>query len=231
MPATNYGTTVPDQLTVCRDRGPVLAGGLPRLPVPPLASADSRIRKFLELAGQRASVREAWNETVRRRGASGRVRACRAGSPDGRRRGPGGIGEPPQLAGRVIRTDLTGGDGEDCIPHGTVVASIIAASDARARGIPFYGVAPAARILSIRVQQQEGTGGLTNAQRRKTLLNIANGIRYAVVKHAQVINVSIQVSASYPALRSAVEFALRRNVVVVAAAGNDSPGGGQGPFY
>jgi membrane-anchored mycosin MYCP len=142
-----------------------------------------------------------------------------------------GIDFTPQLAGRVTRTDLTGGDGEDCIPHGTVVASIIAASDARARGIPFYGVAPAARILSIRVQQQEGTGGLTDAQRRKTLLNIANGIRYAVVKHARVINVSIQVSASYPALRSAVEFALRRNVVVVAAAGNDNPGGGQGPFY
>jgi membrane-anchored mycosin MYCP len=142
-----------------------------------------------------------------------------------------GIDYTPQLAGRVSRVDLTGGNGEDCIPHGTVVASIIAASDARARGIPFYGVAPAAHILSIRVQQQEATTGLTDAQRRKALANIANGIRYAVAKHAKVINVSIQVSASYPALRSAVEFALRHNVVVVAAAGNDNPGGGQGPFY
>ncbi len=92
-------------------------------------------------------------------------------------------------------------------------------------------MAPAAHILSIRVQQQEGTSGQTDAQRRKTLADIANGIRYAVVKRAKVINVSIQVSASYPALRSAVEFALHRNVVVVAAAGNDNPGGGQGPFY
>jgi membrane-anchored mycosin MYCP len=142
-----------------------------------------------------------------------------------------GIDYTHQLAGRVSRVDLTGGNGEDCIPHGTIVASIIAASDARAKGIPFYGVAPAAHILSIRVQQQEGTSGQTDAQRRKTLADIANGIRYAVVKHAKVINVSIQVSASYPALRSAVAFALRRNVVVVAAAGNDNPGGGQGPFY
>lgn len=142
-----------------------------------------------------------------------------------------GIDYTPQLAGRVSRTDLTGGNGEDCIPHGTVVASIIAASDARGRGIPFYGVAPAAHILSIRVQQQEATNGLTDAQRRKALANIAAGIRYAVVKHAEVINVSIQVSRSYPALHSAVEFALRHNVVVVAAAGNDNPGGGQGPFY
>ena len=121
-----------------------------------------------------------------------------------------GIDYTPQLAGRVSRVDLTGGNGEDCIPHGTDVASIIAASDARARGIPFYGVAPAAHILSIRVQQQEGTSGQTNAQRRKTLLDIARGIRYAVAEHAKVINVSIQVSASYPALRAAVEFA--RNV-------------------
>ncbi len=142
-----------------------------------------------------------------------------------------GIDYTPQLAGRVSRVDLTGGNGEDCIPHGTDVASIIAASDARARGVPFYGVAPAAHILSIRVQQQEGTSGQTNAQRRKTLADIARGIRYAVAEHAKVINVSIQVSASYPALRAAVEFALRRGAVVVAAAGNDNPGGGQGPFY
>jgi membrane-anchored mycosin MYCP len=142
-----------------------------------------------------------------------------------------GIDYTPQLAGRVTRADLTGGNGEDCIPHGTAVASIIAASDARARGIPFYGVAPAAHILSIRVQQQEATSGEGNAARRRTLADIANGIRYAVVHRAKVINVSIQVSASYPALRAAVAFALRRNVVVVAAAGNDSPGGGQGPFY
>jgi type VII secretion-associated serine protease mycosin len=142
-----------------------------------------------------------------------------------------GIDYTPQLAGRVTRTDMTGGDGEDCIPHGTIVASIIAARDARARGIPFYGVAPAARILSVRVQQQEGTAGESNAARAKTLADIAKGIRYAVGQHARVINVSIQVSAPYPALRTAVEFALRHNVVVVAAAGNDTPGGGQGPFY
>ena len=43
-----------------------------------------------------------------------------------------GIDYTPQLAGRVSRVDLTGGNGEDCIPHGTIVASIIAASDARA---------------------------------------------------------------------------------------------------
>jgi type VII secretion-associated serine protease mycosin len=142
-----------------------------------------------------------------------------------------GIDFTPQLVGRVTRTDLTGGNGEDCVPHGTEVASIIAASDARAKGIPFYGVAPAAHILAIRVQQQQDTSNLTTAARRRVLLNIANGIHYAVTEHAQVIDVSIQVSASYPALSSAVDYALHRNVVVVAPAGNNNPGGGQGPFY
>ena len=47
---------------------------------------------------------------------------------------------------------------------------------------------------------------------------------------AKVINVSIQVSASYPALRSAVEFALHRNVVVVANGRQRQPGQRQGPF-
>jgi hypothetical protein len=35
------------------------------------------------------------------------------------------------------------------------VASIIAASDARQRGVPFYGLAPAARILSVKVNAGE----------------------------------------------------------------------------
>ncbi|HEV2371339.1 MAG TPA: S8 family serine peptidase [Streptosporangiaceae bacterium] len=136
-----------------------------------------------------------------------------------------GIDYTPQLVGRVTRTDLTGSNGEDCIPHGTLVASIIAAGNEQARGIPFYGVAPQAHILSIRVQQQEGTSS------HRVLADIATGIRYAVAHRAGVINVSIQVSASYPALRAAVAYALKRNVVVVAAAGNDTAGSGQGPFY
>jgi subtilisin family serine protease len=60
-----------------------------------------------------------------------------------------GIDSTPQLRGRVTHIDLTGGNGQDCVPHGTIVASIIAASDQRDN--PFYGVAPAAHILSIRV--------------------------------------------------------------------------------
>jgi membrane-anchored mycosin MYCP len=132
-----------------------------------------------------------------------------------------GVDYSPQLAGRVTEIDLTGQGPRDCVGHGTAVASIIAAADARGRGVPFYGVAPAARILSVKVNT--GDTGTTRL--------LAQGIRDAVADGAQVINVSIQTAANSPALRAAVAFALRRNAVVVAAAGNDNPGGGTGPYY
>jgi membrane-anchored mycosin MYCP len=132
-----------------------------------------------------------------------------------------GVDYSPQLAGRVTEINLTGQGPRDCVGHGTAVASIIAASDARGRGVPFYGVAPAARILSVKVNT--GDTGTTRL--------LAQGIRDAVADGAQVINVSIQTAANSPALRAAVAFALGRNAVVVAAAGNDNPGGGTGPYY
>jgi type VII secretion-associated serine protease mycosin len=132
-----------------------------------------------------------------------------------------GVDFSPQLAGRVTEIDLTGQGPRDCVGHGTAVASIIAASDARGRGVPFYGVAPDARILSVKVNT--GETGSTRL--------LAQGIRDAVADGAQVINVSVQTAANSAALRAAVTFALRRNAVVVAAAGNDNPGGGVGPYY
>jgi subtilisin family serine protease len=53
----------------------------------------------------------------------------------------------------------------------------------------------------------------------------------AVQFGADVINLSLATPDDVPALRNAVEYALRHNVVVVAAAGNDLPRGGSGPFY
>ena len=55
-------------------------------------------------------------------------------------------------------------------------------------------------------------------------------IRDAVDLGANVINLSLGTTNNSQALRSAVEFALASNVVVAAAAGNDSCGGA-GPFY
>jgi membrane-anchored mycosin MYCP len=136
-----------------------------------------------------------------------------------------GVDYSPQLAGRVDAIDLTKTGAEDCVGHGTAVASIIAASDLRARGVPFTGVAPEARILSVKVTN--------NANSFPTSL-LAAGIEDATIRGASVINVSAQ-DGNSSQLHAAVDFALRRNVVVVAAGGNDRQESNgtiiKGPFY
>jgi subtilisin family serine protease len=108
------------------------------------------------------------------------------------------------------------------VGHGTAVASIIAA--APVPGVSFTGVAPAARILSVKISGTDTFPTSVTPQ----------GIMDAVDFGADVINLSLATPDDVPALRNAVEYALRHNVVVVAAAGNDLPQGGTegtGPFY
>jgi membrane-anchored mycosin MYCP len=137
-----------------------------------------------------------------------------------------GVDANPQFGDRVIvGPDLVAGTkrgippGADCVGHGTAVASIIAA--APMRGISFTGVAPAARILSVKIS---GTDTFPTSA-------TPQGIMDAVQFGADVINLSLSTTDDVPALRQAVAYALSRNVVVVAAAGNDIPQNGAGPFY
>jgi membrane-anchored mycosin MYCP len=131
-----------------------------------------------------------------------------------------GVDFNKQLAGRVSAVDVTGTGFGDCVGHGTEISGIIAASDLEAKGFPFVGVAPEAKILSVKVNSQEtGNSNL-----------LAQGIEDAAKLHAQVINVSITTSNT-SALRAAVQFALSQGSVIVAAGGNDEPNTGIGPFY
>lgn len=107
----------------------------------------------------------------------------------------------------------------DCNGHGTLVAGLIAGR--KLPGFGFAGVAPAARILPIR--EADSTGASTG-------LVLAECIRAAVSRHAQVINVSVTSELPPPELFSAVQYALRRGVLIVAAAGNDFDQG-NGPQY
>jgi serine protease len=99
--------------------------------------------------------------------------------------------------------------------HGTFVAGMIA--EATNNGIGLTGLAYGATIMPIRVLDADGNGDSGT---------IAKGIRYAVTHGAQVINLSLQfdptiTAAQIPDIISAVSFAHRHGVVVVAAAGND----------
>ncbi|RJL30035.1 hypothetical protein D5H75_24155 [Bailinhaonella thermotolerans] len=116
----------------------------------------------------------------------------------------------PQLTRQMAGTvDLSGTVDRDCLGHGTAVAGIIAAADLTAQGVPFAGVAPEARLLSVKQTNEErGDVGV-----------LAKGIKEAVDRGAKVVNVSAQ-AADQPDLKYAVEYALWKDVVVVAAAGN-----------
>jgi membrane-anchored mycosin MYCP len=134
-----------------------------------------------------------------------------------------GVDASPQLAGKVTAIDLTNTGFQDCSGegHGTAIAGIITAS-VQAQGNPFEGVAPEAKILSVKVFTEQSQSNLS--------ATLAQGIRDAALLGAQIINISMTTRSS-AVLRSAVDFALSRNAVIVASGGNDDQQTGVGPFY
>ncbi|MEU4717257.1 S8 family serine peptidase, partial [Micromonospora purpureochromogenes] len=120
----------------------------------------------------------------------------------------------PDLRGQVLPGYATGADGsakgwgtDDKIAHGTAMAGIIAG---RGGGeMRQLGIAPEARILPVTV----GT--------RLQADDIAKGIRWAVDHGADVLNISMGTKEpAKPEEVAAVRYALEKNVVVVASAGN-----------
>ncbi len=104
----------------------------------------------------------------------------------------------------------------DCVSHGTGVAGVIAADPVP--GIGFHGIAPDAEILPVRITDRDlGDQGDTL---RIDPQVVANGIRYAADQHAKVINLSLAGLSDFPVIRDAVAYAVWKDAVVVAAAGN-----------
>lgn len=102
--------------------------------------------------------------------------------------------------------------------HGTHVAGTIAQSTNN--GVGVAGVAPRARIMPIRVLDARGAGSWGN---------VAAGIRWAADHDADVINLSLGGGINSQAIASAIAYAHRKGVVVVAAAGNTGRGRVQYP--
>lgn len=95
--------------------------------------------------------------------------------------------------------------------HGTHVAGIIAARD---NGSGVQGVAPEARIMAVKVLNDQAKGNYDW---------IAKGVDVAVDNGADIINMSLGAGAPPPqALHDAIKRATDKGVIVVAAAGNDA---------
>ncbi|WP_433350504.1 S8 family peptidase [Microtetraspora malaysiensis] len=116
--------------------------------------------------------------------------------------------------------------------HGTYMASLIAGhghGPAREDGV--IGVAPGAKVLSVRVILEDEEPGFRsfNSDARYEGV-VAGGIRYAVDRGADVINLSISKDLPTEEEREAIRYAISKGVVLVAAAGNDGAGKRDAPY-
>jgi subtilisin family serine protease len=84
--------------------------------------------------------------------------------------------------------------------HGTMVAGLV------------HLAAPKARLLPVRVFGANGAA---------TISQVVEGIYWAVDQGANVINMSFSTTTNSPVLQAAIDFAIRRGVILVASAGND----------
>ncbi len=73
-------------------------------------------------------------------------------------------------------------------------------------------VAPTAKLLPLKAFNSDGSGDLSN---------ILAALYYAVQNHANVINMSFELSSSSTALTNAINYANANSVTLVASAGND----------
>jgi type VII secretion-associated serine protease mycosin len=135
----------------------------------------------------------------------------------------------PDLTGNVLPTkDMIGfgsGPGDRTwARHGTAMAGIIAGhGHGPGDGDGVLGVAPEAKILPVRVILEDGDPARSKA--RTTRGNaLADGIRWAADHGADVINLSLGDDSDSahpePSEDEAVQYALKKGVVVVASAGN-----------
>ncbi|WP_320782884.1 S8 family serine peptidase [Streptomyces sp. CRN 30] len=120
-------------------------------------------------------------------------------------------GVAPGAAGLSGRVRAQGAAAEDCVGHGTFLAGVIGA--AAVPGSGFAGVAPQARIIAERGTDQWGvpSAALT-----------AQGIEASVDAGVDVVLVSAALPQDAPALRTAVEHAADKDVLVVAPAAPDT---------
>ena len=148
----------------------------------------------------------------------------------------------PGLAGSVITgPDYTGSGRTPGSAYwgyeGTAVAGIIASHE---RGQGLVGVAPAAKILSVRVTLEFNDPLASDQTVSRRLPDaIADGIRYAADHGARIIDLPLDpgtlgltskgdpaAAGGSPAERAAVGYALSKGVVLVAPAGDDGQGAG-----
>lgn len=120
----------------------------------------------------------------------------------------------PDLKGRTVKgMNIVNKDAapNDDVGHGTHVAGIIGASVNNGEGVA--GVSWFNKIMPVKVLDNSGAG---------STYSVAQGIIWAVDNGAKVINMSLGNYAQADFLHDAIKYAYDRDVVLVAASGNDN---------
>ena len=124
---------------------------------------------------------------------------------DGQNQGGNSQGAAVQQSSAAILDQSSAAilDGQPCAAfgHGTMTSGLV------------HLAAPTAKILPLKAFTADGTGYLSN---------IVAALYYAVQHKSNVVNMSFDLSTPSPALSQAVSYANHANVVLVAAAGNES---------
>jgi subtilisin family serine protease len=119
----------------------------------------------------------------------------------------------PDLVGALRDHFDAVGDGRwDAGQHGTEIGSLIAAHG------QLLGVAPGARLLSIRAFPSKG-----DQSGEATSLALVRALDWAVGQHASIVNMSLA-GPEDPMVDAAVMEAVAAGTTIVAAAGNAGPG-------
>lgn len=130
----------------------------------------------------------------------------------------------PDLIGKVVAEKNFLADeitADDLLGHGTMVAGIIAASGAASNG-RYKGIAPGAKLISVKVIDSNGDGKVSD---------IIAGIEWAVYSGADVLSLSlggINLGETNPPITMAADNAASAGVVVCVAAGNRNSSEAQG---
>ncbi|WP_413173699.1 S8 family peptidase [Anabaena azotica] len=102
--------------------------------------------------------------------------------------------------------------------HGTHVAGTVAQTTNNQYGVA--GVAYEASLMPLKVLSADGAG---------TVADIAEAIKFAADKGADVINMSLGGGGESQLMQDAIEYAYKKGVVIIAAAGNESTDGASYP--
>lgn len=128
----------------------------------------------------------------------------------------------PDLAGQVaLERNFVPASATFPERHGTAVAGIIAAKEGN--GIGIVGVAPAARLISLRACRE--TSGSPELPTLCDSVSLAKAIYFAIDHHARIINLSLA-GPDDRLLSLLLQLAMARGSTVVASFSPGLPGGG-----